>query len=49
LLVSSKEIGLYGNADKTKYIVMCRDQNAGSSHIVMTDNCSLRNVGKVQT
>ena len=29
LLVATKEIGLEVNADKTKYIVMSRDRNAG--------------------
>jgi len=32
LLVGSKEIGLEVNADKTKYMIMSRDQNAGLSH-----------------
>ena len=32
LLVASKETGLEVNADKTKYIVRSRDQNAGGSH-----------------
>jgi hypothetical protein len=32
LLVGSKEIGLELNADKTKYMVMSRDQNTGRSH-----------------
>jgi len=38
LVVSSKEIGLEVNADKTKYMVMSRDQNAGRSHSMKTDN-----------
>ena len=29
LIVASKEIGLDVNADKTKYVVMSRDQNTG--------------------
>jgi len=28
------------NADKTKYVVMSRDQNAGRSHNIKTDNTS---------
>jgi hypothetical protein len=33
LLVGSKEIGVEVNADKTKYMVMClQDENAGYSH-----------------
>ena len=32
LIVASKEIGLEVNVDKTKYMVMSRDQNAGRSH-----------------
>jgi len=32
LVVASKEIGLEVNADKTQYMVMSRDQNAGQSH-----------------
>ena len=32
------------NGDKTKYIVMSRDQNAGSSHNIKTDNCSFENL-----
>jgi hypothetical protein len=40
LVVGSKEIGLEVNADKTNHMVMSRDQNAGRSHSVKTDNCS---------
>ena len=32
LLVATKEIGLEVNADKTKYMVMSRDRNAGRGH-----------------
>jgi hypothetical protein len=38
LLVARKEIGLDGNADKTKDKVMSRDQNARQSHNI--DICS---------
>jgi hypothetical protein len=34
------EIGLEVNADKTTYKFMSRDQNAGRSHNIMTDNNS---------
>jgi len=45
LVVASKENGLEINADKTKYMVMFRDQNAGRSHSMKTDNSSF---GKVE-
>ena len=32
LVFASKKIGLEVNADKTKFMVMSRDQNAGRSH-----------------
>jgi len=32
LLFASKETGLEVNADKTKYFIMSRDQNAGRNH-----------------
>jgi hypothetical protein len=38
LVVASMEIGLETNADKTKYMFMSRDQNAGRSHSTKTDN-----------
>ena len=37
LLVGNKEIVLEVDADKTKYMVMSRDQNAGRSHNIETD------------
>ena len=44
LIVASKEIGLEVNVDKTKYMVMSRDQNAGRSHNTRTDNRSFERV-----
>jgi len=44
LVVASKEIGLEVNADKTKYMVMFRDQNAGRSHSIKSDNTSFESV-----
>ena len=40
LIVSSREIRLEVNADKTKYMVMFRDQNAGQSHNMKIHNRS---------
>ena len=39
--MASKEIGLEVNVDKTKYMVMSRDQNAGQSHNIKIHNNSL--------
>jgi hypothetical protein len=44
LLVASKKIGLEVNADKTKYMVMFRDQNAGRYRRIKTDNISFERV-----
>ena len=44
LIVASKESGLEVNAYRTKYIVMSRDQNAGRSHSMKTDNSSFERV-----
>jgi hypothetical protein len=44
LVVASKKIGLEVNADKTKYMVMSRDQNAVRSHSMKTDNSSFERV-----
>jgi len=40
LVVATKENGLEVLADKTKYTVMSRDQDAGRSHSVKSDNNS---------
>jgi len=44
LVVASKEIGLELNADKTKYMVMSRNQNAGRSHSIKFDNIPFQSV-----
>jgi len=44
LIVATKEIGLEVNADKTKYVIMSRDQNAGQSHSMNIDNSSIERV-----
>ena len=44
LVVATKEIGLEVNVDKTKYMIMSRDQNAGRSHSMKTDNSSIERV-----
>jgi hypothetical protein len=40
LVVASKEIGLEVDAEKTKYMVMSRNQNAGQNHDIKIDNKS---------
>jgi len=40
LVAASKAIGLKVNADKTKYMVMSRDQNAELSHNIKINNSS---------
>ena len=44
LVVATKEIGLEVNADKTKYMIMSRDQKAGRSHRMNIDNSSIERV-----
>jgi len=43
LAVAAKEIGLEVNADETKCMVTSRDQNAGRTHSMKTDNTDLQN------
>ena len=38
LVAATRETGLEVNADKTKYMAMSRDQNAGRIHSVRIDN-----------
>jgi hypothetical protein len=44
LVIASKEIGLEVNAEKTKYMVMSRNQNAGHNHNIKIDNISFETV-----
>ena len=48
LVVANKETGLEVNADKTKYMVMSRDRNAGRGHSVKTDNRSIERVEELK-
>ena len=48
LLVASNEISLEVNADKTKYLVMSWDQNAGRSHSIKTDSSSFEMVEELK-
>jgi sorting nexin-29 len=42
LMIASKETGLEVNAEKTKYMVMSQNQNAGHNHNIKIDNKSLK-------
>jgi sorting nexin-29 len=44
LLIASKEIGLEVNDEKTKYMVMSRDQNAGQNGYIQIGNESFETV-----
>ena len=44
LVVASKETELEVNADKTKYMVMSRDQNTGRSHSIKNENSCFERV-----
>jgi len=48
LLVAGRETRLDVNADKTKYMVMCRAQNAGRSHSVKSDFSSFEKVEELK-
>jgi len=48
LFVARKEIGLEVNSDKTKYMVLSQDQNAGRSHNMKTDRSSFERVEELK-
>jgi len=45
LVAATREIGLEVSADKAKYMVMSRDQNAGRIHSVRMDNITVPSRG----
>jgi hypothetical protein len=45
---NSNEIGQEVNADKTEYMVMSRNQNAGRSHKIKNYNSPFEKGGRVQ-
>ena len=48
LVIASKEIDLEVNADRTKYMVMSRNQNAGRSHGIKIDNSRFERVEQLR-
>jgi len=46
IITATRELGLEVSADKTKYMVLSRDQNAGRVQSVRIDNSTLENVEK---
>jgi hypothetical protein len=44
--LTSKEVGLEVNAEKTKYMVISHCQNAGQNHAVMIANISFENMAE---
>jgi len=48
LVAATREIGLEVSADKPKYMVMSRDQNAGRNHNVRIDNSTFERVEEIE-
>jgi hypothetical protein len=46
LIDASKEVGLEVNTEKTKYMLLSRQQNAGQSHDIKIANICFENVAK---
>jgi hypothetical protein len=44
LVIASKEIGLEVNAEKTNYMIMSRNQNAGQNHNIKIESKSFERV-----
>jgi hypothetical protein len=48
LIDASKEIGIKVNAEKAKYMLISRHQNAGQNHNIKTANRSFENVAQLK-
>jgi hypothetical protein len=48
LVITSKEIGLEVNAEKTKYVVMSQNQNAGQNHNIKIYSKSFERVEELK-
>ena len=48
LVMATQEIGLEVNVDKTKYMVLSRDQNTRRRHNIKTDNSSFERVEELK-
>jgi len=48
LIIATRQIRLEVSADKTKYMVMTRDQNAGQNHSVRIDNSTFERVEELK-
>jgi hypothetical protein len=48
LIDASKEVGLEVNAEKTKYMLLSRHQNAGQNDIIKIGDSSFENVEKLE-
>jgi biotin operon repressor len=47
LIDARKEVGLEVNAEKTKYMLLSRHQNAGHNHDINIDNRCFENVAQL--
>jgi hypothetical protein len=47
-VIASKEISLEVSAEKTKYMVMSRNQNSGHNHNINVDNASFERVEELK-